>query len=151
MSLTLLNKVQGGINPKCLPRSSWGQCNSKPCLSSILLQHFSCLTQAYELRSWSTKDYKCKCISKSRAINQIRKQILSGLELCGVTGGFLLTVLSMSPRFNNQWWIKDPEGKAIFCLPWMLINPNEAVSLTHTCSVALCVGLSGVRSGLKRP
>lgn len=91
-----------------------------------------------------------KYISKSRAINQIRKQTLSGLELCGVTGGFLLTGLSRSPRFNDQWWINDPEGKAIFCLPWMLINPNEAVSLTHTCSVTLCVGLSGVRSVLKK-
>lgn len=61
----------------------------------------------------------------------IRKQILSGLKLCGISVCFLFMVSSRLSRFNNHVWINDPEGKAIFHLTWMLINPTEIVFLTH--------------------
>lgn len=72
-----------------------------------------------------------KCISKCTVISHNQQQILPGLELCGRSGYFLFMVLSGSSRLSNRVWIYDPEGEGFFCLPWMLINPNEVVSLTQ--------------------
>lgn len=68
----------------------------------------------------------------------IRKQILSELDLCGISGCFLFMVLSRPSRVNNHVWINDPGGEAIFYLTWMLINPAEIVSVTYLQCNTVC-------------